>query len=706
MNHRGLVAALILAGCGVDGALLRGPDGGRAREAPPHADGAEVPDEIGVTVTLDGAPAAGALVTQPGTDHAALTGDDGVARLPVDRSVVPLGVMASHPAARIAGDELWGDAAAETTALSYALVSIAPRDNPAYLFQDPGTPERDATTVYCAHCHVTLVADQVQSAHDRSARNPRLHDLFAGAASGFTDAGACAAAGGAWALATPPGGGDPVGQCFLGAGVLTDLNPTCEAPCEDPVDQTGGCADCHAPAIDGRLGGRDLREAEGIAFAHGVHCDLCHKVESIDLSSAEPGVAGRLRVLRPAEESPSPSFGAFAPLTFGPYPDVSNPRMGAAARDHFAEPELCAGCHEHDQPALVPGAALDPARWPDGRLPVQSTYSELRDGPLGLDVPCQACHMPPAPLVGNSADLDNVFDIDPGIAGGWLRPPGAVRHHSWPGPTSPGDPLSGLAATLELQLAEVDGQLEVRAVVRNVGPGHALPTGEPLRQLILVVEARCGGAPLPAVGGHVVPRLGGALDLLGEGDDPRAWPDARPGDRLRWVGPTGAWVDYPAVGPFADFSPAEKGLAEEVLLAELEVVSVAGGLVTEPPLDAVWPPGTRLGPGEWVARMEPHGPVIGAAEAGMAWAGQPGFAFARVTEGVDGALGVPHFLAVDLAWDNRLPPQGAVQTVHRFAGGCADPEVEGAVLWRRAPWALAQERGWGAHDRLLAAELR
>ena len=121
---------------------------------------------------------------------------------------------------------------------------------------------------------------------------------------------------------------------------------------------------------------------------------------------------------------------------FGPYGDVLNPRMGAVHRPLFATADLCAGCHELEQEAVVPGTTIDRTRWPSGRIPVQSTYSELRDGPLGLTVPCQSCHMPPDADVGNSADLGNVTDIGEGIAGGWYREPGSVRRHVWFGPRS------------------------------------------------------------------------------------------------------------------------------------------------------------------------------------------------------------------------------------------------------------------------------
>jgi hypothetical protein len=55
---------------------------------------------------------------------------------------------------------------------------------------------------------------------------------------------------------------------------------------------------------------------------------------------------------------------------FGSRPDVPNPLMSGVAREHFEDGRICAGCHEQEQPVLVPGAAASTERWPSGRLPV------------------------------------------------------------------------------------------------------------------------------------------------------------------------------------------------------------------------------------------------------------------------------------------------------------------------------------------------
>lgn len=605
---------------------------------------------VTVTVTLDGAPVADARVTQGGAPSSVRTDAAGRALVPVDPRVVGDRVFnASHPEARVGAAAWYGE-----DALTIALTRYDPRDNPDYLFQDPGEPTRRDSSGQCAHCHVTINEDWFASPHRTSASNPTVQDLYRHA-------------------------------------VLPDLNPGCDGP--DCADATafGGCADCHAPGIDGPLGGRDLRDATGFALDYGVHCDVCHRVDAVDLDALEPGVAGRLRLHRPSEPSRSPALGAWQPLTFGPHHDVPNPRMGLVQRDHFNEATLCAGCHELDQPALVPGAALDPDRWPSGRLPIHSTYSEWLAGPLGGAVPCQSCHMPPAPGAWNAADLQLFSAAAAGVAAGWLRPPGAVNRHTWYGPRQLDAPMLALAAALTLT-AERDGDtLIARATVKNVGPGHALPTGEPLRGLILRVSATCGPDPLEATGGDAVPDFGGALDAQAA-DDPDAdwsrWPGAAVGDLVRVVRRPGAFHDYQGHGPFSDrFDAPAKGLPVEHVAGHARVTAVDpdGAVAFDRPL--------------------PDGDVayrVSADSEESAAAGAPGFAFARVLVDADGARMVPHHAAVDVASDNRLLPQASWTSEHRFAAPCAEPVARAVLTHRAFPFDLARARGWTNVDTVMA----
>jgi hypothetical protein len=642
-----------------------------------EAESAPTGRTLRVRVTLDGKPVAGTLVMQGGASATWTTDAAGEVTVAVDYGVDgDIVVLSAHPDARVDGYEV-DDETVEP--LEIALVRFDPADNVAYPFQDPGEgAQADSSSEQCLHCHSVLHEGWFASPHRTAASNPALHDLYQGIALAL-DAEGCAARGGAWVSAVEPGTGKAMEVCRVGAGVLPDAGG-------------GTCADCHAPGIDGELGGRDLLEARDHAYAYGVHCDVCHKVAAVDLE-AEPGVGGRLRIVRPSEPSPSPMLGTYAPLTFGPHADVLNPRMGQVYREElFHGAELCAGCHEQHQPALL--GAVDLARWPDGLLPVHTTWSEWDAGPMNPAAPCQSCHMPADPTAGNGADLYQTGSEPAliGIASGWIRPPGSVHLHTFAGPRGVGadggpSPMLQLAATVDVA-STLDGDvLGVEATVRNVGPGHALPTGEPMRSLVLLVEAACDGEPLLATGGDVVPDYGGYRAGKDGSEDWSRWEGALPGDHLRVVR-WGGWRDYTGHGPFGDgtFGPEEKGIRVEEWVGAVEVLAVEGDAVTT---DAPLPAGDYA----WLVRDEDY-------------AGSPGFGFARVMVDAAGARMVPHFAAVDVVSDNRLLPQAAWTSAHQFSSPCPDPSVTARLYHRNYPSWLAEERGWELVETLMAEVTR
>ena len=651
------------------------------------------PGVVTVTVRLDGEPIEGAVVVQGGNPMQWSTDADGRAVVVLDLSIEEVGelaVMAAHPEARTRGALVTGGA---NETVSIDLKRFSTQDNELYQFQDPGEPTRRGSSAECAHCHITINEDWFDSPHKTSANNPVVQDLYAGAAAAFSSQADCVAAGGNWWDGIAPGTGNTASRCYLGDGALPALNPTCgtSSSCDGVATAFGGCADCHAPGINGKLGGRDLLEATGHAYDYGVHCDVCHRVESVDMT-ADPGVAGRLHLIRPSEPPRSPTLGTYEPLTFGPWLDVANPRMGAVQRSLYADGTLCAGCHQHEQAVLVPGEAADPSRWPSGKLPVHTTYAEWEAGPLSSS-PCPDCHMPADFESGNGADLYNFFSGPEGVAFGWARPPGSVRRHTWFGPRQPASGFLQNAANLSIQKEVQAGELTARVTVQNVGAGHALPTGEPLRSMVLLVEASCSGTPLAAVGGDAVPDFGGHFDRKVTGDDWSDWPGAKVGDLVRVVRRPGPWRDYQGFGPFGDgtFAASDKGMPEEQVAGQSTIASVAGSTVT---FDAPLPAGD-------VAYRVSAASLPSDGAAASAWAGAPGFGFARVMVAADGRRMVPHFLAVDVASDNRILPQEAVTTEHRFASPCADPEVRAVLLHRAWPLVLATQRGWSLTESVM-----
>ncbi len=377
-----LLAALAPVACGDDGA---GPGAGGAGGALTTSStsvqavsttSGPLPERFTVrgTVTDGERPVEGALVMQAGGRYPGggnpvgpepvVTGVDGSFELELDLTVVgePT-IVAAKVGWRSAG--LSFDAVpAEPIVLR--LYGIAQPDNAlGYDYGHPGVgdPIADGSTEVCGHCHTSFVAEFRESAHARATKNPLVQDLYAGVASSATSAAACASLGGTWRTGTQPGSpGAPTARCYVGSGVLPDLNACGSqsgAACDDPALPTaakpakfGACADCHALGLEGPLGGRDLLDASGLAYELGNHCDACHKIADVDLS-LPPGTAGRLRVQRPRETLGDTIGAPTRQVMFGPLPDVPLVFMGGSWQPKFATAELCAGCHQQEQPALL-----------------------------------------------------------------------------------------------------------------------------------------------------------------------------------------------------------------------------------------------------------------------------------------------------------------------------------------------------------------
>jgi hypothetical protein len=272
-----------------------------------------------------------------------------------------------------------------------------------------------------------------------------------------------------------------------------------------------------------------------------------------------------------------------------------------------------------------------------------------------------------------------------------------VRQHAWYGPRQPESGWHLLAAALEVEKSVVDGVLSVDVTTRNVGCGHALPTGEPLRSVLLLVEATCDGSPLAAIGGDVVPDFGGYRLRKPADEDWSTWPGGTAGDVVRVVRRTGAFIDYEGYGAFGDgtFDARAKGMPVEEIVGTATILSMEGDVAT---FDADLPTGDFAYLGD-AAEVTDGGSVA-------ARAGAPGFGFARVLVGPDGRRMVPHFLAVDVASDNRLLPMGWATTHHSFATPCENPVVTAMLVQRAVPYELVQERGWATSELILAEATR
>ncbi|WP_437636517.1 hypothetical protein [Sorangium sp. So ce854] len=679
----------------------------------------ELPHTFEVTgVVTDGAaPLGGALVMQAGGEPAMVTGPDGAFAVEISRDIPgkPT-VVAAKVGYRSDGIEieLLPDGPVEI-----ALRYVSPPDNAlGYGYGDPGDGDPHNSTKFCDHCHTTLVAQFLESGHARSARSPLLQAVYAGVSMAHEDEASCTAAGGRWKAGRVPGSeGEAAMRCYVGGGVLPDLNrscggeagPSCDDPALPAADRPaafGGCADCHAAGMDGPAGGRDLLEATGIAFEKGNHCDACHKVRDVDLSRP-PGVAGALVIQRPRERISADPASKLAQVMFGPRPDVPSKFMGGSYQPKFSTSEFCGGCHEQKQAALLPGAALDPARWPDG-LPIHETFSEWAGSSWNRpESQCQSCHMPEERSLKSSVDLTD--ETNASIELGFVRPQGTVLSHAFLGPLDGAPRL--LREALEVRVAAAtaaSGELAVEVAVVSGLAGHAVPTGEPMRALVLLVTAEACGALMAPSRGMTVNDTGGALAEGRVGGDAGfsgaalTWPAgaarARAGDVVRVVRPTGDHDDYTGVGRFADPSldPADKGLEIRAPVGEARVVSAGGGAIALSGEIAAQD-------GDLVYLGAPLPAAHADGQPAAAFAGAAGYTFAKVLVDPAGARHAPQHRAVDIASDNRIAPGSFALTSHGFAipAGCDVANVTATLLYRPVPLALARERGVSARDYLV-----
>ncbi len=194
-----------------------------------------------------------------------------------------------------------------------------------------------------------------------------------------------------------------------------------------------------------------MRQVQGVAL-RGVHCDYCHKIESV--ADGPIGLShGRfnLRLLRPSEGQ----------LFFGALDDVD--RGEDTYSPLYRDSRYCASCHE----GVIFG------------VHVYSTFSEWQASPAARQgKQCQDCHMKPTGRMTNMA---------PGH-GGIHRDPHTLSNHRF----FDGSQEAMLRRAVKASVRFERQADSVRARVRlwTEGVGHRLPTGFVDRHLVLVVEGQ------------------------------------------------------------------------------------------------------------------------------------------------------------------------------------------------------------------------
>jgi hypothetical protein len=207
------------------------------------------------------------------------------------------------------------------------------------------------------------------------------------------------------------------------------------------TDLDGLCLRCHAPAL---LHGQDAKWERKVSW-EGVTCDFCHSVRNVTSDAKAPFVLD------------------VGLIKSGPLRDAQPTVHGARYADAFASSMICNPCHQFTN---------------EKGLDVLSTYSEWQSSPYpARSITCQSCHMR-----NTSGKV-----VDPKV----LRvASSSVNLHEMPGGHSVTELNRALLAVIA---SERHGNtVDVTVQVSNRGAGHRLPTGSPLRTIVMVVQVDSG----------------------------------------------------------------------------------------------------------------------------------------------------------------------------------------------------------------------
>jgi len=243
----------------------------------------------------------------------------------------------------------------------------------------------------------------------------------------------------------------------------------------DFPNSNGNCGTCHYPvaALKSPFNA-DPNIIEGVA-AEGITCDFCHKIKNarVDRTGGYPGFL---------------SFGFLRPrkgeqIFFGVHDDITSVRRDSY-NPLYKESSYCAPCHNG-------------SFW--GTL-VYSEYVEWEKSSYAKrNITCQNCHMKPTGNLTRFATKES---------GGIERISSTLASHLQLGIRD----VSFMKSSIKMNTSIVrkTKSVEVKVVITNTGAGHHYPTGHPMRNLILLVEATDdNGNALKVSKGGIIPAWGG-----------------------------------------------------------------------------------------------------------------------------------------------------------------------------------------------------
>jgi hypothetical protein len=462
-------------------------------------------------------PVADAVVRVRLTEHSTVTAPDGAFTLTALTMTQPVSVTAWAEGYYVG----WTNGTPGSVPITVTLKPHYTTDN---LEHDWFEFEGVGGSASCAPCHPSYDEWQ-RDAHSQAAVNPRFLTMYEGTdVQGNKSPSNYDAAG----RIQPP----DLSQPYYGPGYRLDYR-----------DRAGNCAACHTPLADNlepsNTCGWSGCHTEFTAWAakevpsgiyptdltgdaaDGIACDFCHKIGEVHLDpetqlpyADRPGISS-MRLYRPTEGNE---------LFFGTHDDVTR---RVSYLPLLEESAYCAPCHYGVFGAVVGHKEVY------GGVEVYNSYGEWLESPYSdpeTGQTCQECHMPA---------LEQDYFVYP-EAGGLHRTYKPPHDHYMPGASDVNLLQNSVTMTATAQWE--GNQVSVQVDITNDKTGHHVPTGTPLRHMILVVSASdAGGRTLPYATGPVLPGWAGnyagqagkafakILEDLWTGDVPTAsyWRDIR-----------------------------------------------------------------------------------------------------------------------------------------------------------------------------------
>lgn len=202
------------------------------------------------------------------------------------------------------------------------------------------------------------------------------------------------------------------------------------------------CLSCHAPVAHFN---NDPKLTQPIS-QEGVSCDFCHSIAEV-LPGTPAGPQFRFE---------------FGGVKQGSLSGVDSPAHKTRVNELYRQSRFCKGCHEQKSPSGIPMIA---------------TYTEWEQSPYpDKGITCQKCHMEQ-------------------VAGKTVAPSvkqtlgNRISNHN----IASGHSLTKRRQALELKIAALEtfkNRITVQVDLTNVGAGHKMPTGLPVKKIILEVKVQ------------------------------------------------------------------------------------------------------------------------------------------------------------------------------------------------------------------------